>query len=160
MTAIEVMREAELFAGLSAPQRATLAAHAHERRARAGDVLFRVGDGAEHFYVVVEGRVELTFPLLVLGEPKEARFQTLERGRLVAWSALVPPHRLTTSARAGTDTTLLAFHRGEVLAELEADPQAGRIVMANLARVVAGRLQEMLALYAREVQRGVAQAYR
>lgn len=160
MSALDVMREAELFAGLSAPQRAALAAHAHERRARAGDVLFKLGDAAEHFYVIVDGRVELTFPLLVLGEPKEARFQTLERGRTVAWSALVPPHRLTTSGRAGTDATLLAFHHGEVMATLEAEPQIGRIVMANLARVVAGRLQEMLALYAREVQRGVAQAYR
>ncbi len=104
--------------------------------------------------------MELTFPLVVMGETKETRFQSLEPGRTLAWSALVPPHRLTMSARASTDAELLAFERGRVQQLLEQRPAAGYCVMANLSRVVAGRLNEVLALWVREVQRHVSQTYR
>lgn len=160
MPALEILREAEVFAGLSPEQLRPLAALARERRAAAGEVLFRLGEQADECYVIVTGRVELTFPLLVMGETKEARFQSLEAGRLLAWSALVPPHRLTMSARAATDVELLALERGRLTELFREQPAIGHVVMANLARVVAARLHELLALWVREVQRNVAQTYR
>ncbi len=160
MYALDSLLEAELFAGLSAEQRRAVAASAGERHAPAGEVLFRLGDEADTFYVIRHGRVDLTFPLVVMGQPKETRFQSLEAGRTVAWSALVPPHRLTMSARAATDVTMLAFPRDHVLAVFEHQPAIGHRVMANLARVVAARFHELLALWVREVQRNVSQTYR
>jgi CRP-like cAMP-binding protein len=157
---LESLKDAELLAGLSAEQRGSLAALARERRATAGEVLFRLGEQADTFYVIGLGRVDLTFPLLVMGETKEARFQSLEAGRTLAWSALVPPHQLTMSARATTDVVMLAFDRRRVLALFREQPAIGHVVMANLAGVVAARLHELLALWVREVQRNVSQTYR
>jgi CRP-like cAMP-binding protein len=160
MPPVEPLGDAELFAGLSGEQRRSLAALARERRAAAGEVLFRLGEQAGEFYVIGKGRVDLTFPLLVMGETKEARFQSLEAGRTLAWSALVPPHRLTMSARAASDVEMLAFERRPVLDLLAGQPAIGHVVMANLAGVVATRLHELLALWVREVQRNVSQTYR
>ncbi len=50
--------------------------------------------------------------------------------------------------------------RGRVQQLLEQRPAAGYCVMANLSRVVAARLNEVLALWVREVQRHVSQTYR
>jgi CRP-like cAMP-binding protein len=150
----------ELFAGLSDAQRGDVAAIGEERDAEAGDVLFRAGEEATALYVIQRGRVELTFPLVVMGEPRDTRFQSLERGRTLEWSALGPPHRLTMRARVATHAELLALPRARLQALLEDDPRLGHLVMANVARVVATRLHELLALWVREVQRNVAQTYR
>ena len=160
MSPLETLRNAELFGGLSEEQRRTVAALAGERRAAAGETLFRLGESAEALYVIRRGRVDLTFPLQVMGETREVRFQSLEAGRTLAWSALVPPHRLTLSASATTDLELLVMERRRILALLDEQPPIGQVVMSNLAGVVAARFHELLALWVREVQRNVSQTYR
>ena len=160
MTTLDTVRGAELFAGLSEEDGARVAALAREVNVGAGDTLFRLGDPAHVLYVLRRGRMELTFPLMVMGEPRETRFQSLEPGRMLAWSALVPPHRLTLSARATTDAILLGFDRDELQRLLEAHSSIGRIVMSNLAGVITTRLHEVMALWVREVQRNVSHVYR
>ncbi len=160
MTALETLNEAELFAGLSDEESRTVAAVGRRTHAAAGETLFRLGDAAEEFYVIRRGRVELTLPLVVMGETKETRFQSLEPGRTLAWSALVPPYRLTMSARGSTEVELLAFERGHILRLFEERPAVGYVVMSNLSRVVAARLHEVVALWVREIQRNVSQTYR
>jgi len=150
------LRDVELFAGLSEGDRQAVAGVAVERHLAAGETLFRLGEAAEALYVIRRGRLDLTIPLQVLGEAKEVRFQSLEAGRTVAWSALVPPYRLTMSARATTEVELLTLPGERLRALLEDRPALGRVVMSNLAGVVAGRFHELLALWAREIQRGVA----
>ena len=159
MTFLETLGQAELFAGLSDADCLTLDALAHRRAYAAGEAPFRLGDEADALFVIRRGRVELTFPLQVMGETKETRFQSLEAGRTLAWSALVPPHRLTMGARASTDAELLVFDRPRLLAHLERHPAVGFVVMTNLSRVVAARLHEVLALWVREVQRNVTLTY-
>lgn len=159
-TTPDALAGVEIFGGLTDEQRRRVAAIGEERHVDAGEVLFRAGEEATALYVVRRGRVELTFPLVVMGQPRETRFQSLEAGRALAWSALVPPHRLTMSARAATFAELLAFPRPRLQALLDGDPALGHLVMANVARVVATRLHELLALWVREVQRNVSQTYR
>jgi CRP/FNR family cyclic AMP-dependent transcriptional regulator len=160
VSTLECIQEAELFAGLSDAERLSVAALARDRKLAAGEVLFRLGERADTFYVIRRGRVELTFPLVVMGESKEARFQSLEPRRTLLWSALVPPHRATMSARGTTDVELLAFDREHVQRLFAAQPTIGQVVMSNLAGVIATRLHELIALWVREVQRNVSQTYR
>lgn len=160
MTMLETLRDGELFAGLSEEGCRAVEGLAQRRSHAAGEVLFRAGDPADELYVIRRGRVELTFPLVVLGETRETRFQSLEPGRTLAWSALVPPHRMTMSARASTDVELLVLERARLLDELGRRPDVGHAVMGNLSRVVAARLHEVVALWVREVQRDVSRTYR
>jgi CRP-like cAMP-binding protein len=159
VTVLETLGQAELFAGLSDADCRALGELGHARGYAAGQAPFRLGDEADELFVIRRGRVELTFPLHVMGETKETRFQSLEAGRTLAWSALVPPHRLTMSARASTEAELLVFERARLLAHLERHPAVGYAVMTNLSRVVAARLHEVLVLWVREVQRNVSLTY-
>lgn len=153
----ESLRDVELFAGLSDAERMAVASTAEERRLPAGEVIFRLGEKAEALHVILRGRVDLTFPLQILGETREIRFQSLDAGRTLAWSALVPPFRLTMSARATTEVELLSIP-GERLRRLLAErPSVGRVVMGNLAAVVAARFHELQAIWVRELQRSVPQ---
>jgi len=157
-SALEALRDVELFRGLSEEHRRAVAAVATERQAAAGEILFRLGGHADALYVVKQGRVDLTFPLQVLGETREVRFQSLDAGRTLGWSALVPPHLLTMSARATTEVELIVLPGERLLAVLAAQPAIGHVVMSNLAGVVAARFHELQELWVREVQRKVPQA--
>lgn len=156
--ALESLRDVELFRGLSEEHRRAVAAVATERRAAAGETLFRLGGHAEALFVIKRGRADLTFPLQVMGETREIRFQSLDAGRTLGWSALVPPHQLTMSARATTDLELVVLPGERLLAVLAAQPAIGHVVMANLAGVVAARFHELQELWVREIQRKVPQA--
>jgi CRP-like cAMP-binding protein len=160
VTAMESLTDAELFEELPPDECRALSSVGRVRAFAAGETIFRRGDDASELYFVRRGRVELTFPLQVLGETRDTRFQSLEPGRALAWSALVPPYRLTMGARATTDVQLLAFSRDALLRHFAQRPVTGFAVMSRLARVIATRLHEMAALWEREVQRDVAKTYR
>lgn len=157
-SALESLRDVELFRGLTEAHRRAVAAVAGERRATAGETIFRLGGRAEALFVIRQGRVDLTFPLQVLGEQRDVRFQSLDAGRTLGWSALVPPHLLTMSARATTDVELVVLPADRLLAVLEAQPIIGHVVMSNLAGTVAARFHELQELWVRELQRKVPQA--
>lgn len=149
----------ELLAGLSGVQLRRLDALASEQRVRSGERLFKLGDEADRLFIVSAGTVELTVPLRVLGEIKEVKFEALGPGRALAWSALVPPHRLTMNARAATGVVLVSLPRDDLLALFDSEPAIGRAVLGNVSRVIGSRLLETQALWMRELQRSVAQAY-
>ena len=159
MVESSLLERAALFAGLSTEDRARVGRVGLELHVKTGHELFRLGEEARSLFVVVSGAVDLVLPLRVMKEIKDVRVQTLGPGDALAWSALVPPHRLTMGARVTHDAHLLAFPREALLAELDANPRSGLTLMANLARLVGGRLLEAQALWIREVQRHVSEAY-
>ncbi len=160
MTSLDSLGGAEIFAGLPKEDADRVAVLAQRRSFKLDAVVFKLGDPTDFLYVIREGRVDLTFPLLVMGESREVRFESLGPGRTLAWSALVPPHRLTMGARAATDVELYVLPRDAMLQFFRDEPRIAVAVMANLAAVVGGRLQATQALWIREVQRNVSATYR
>ncbi len=160
MTKPSSLANSDLLAGLSTGQIEKFAGIGRDRAVKAGEAIFKLGSVTDQLFLVLSGRVDLTLPLVVMGEPKDVRIQSIETGRAIAWSALVPPHRLTMGAKAATDCELAAFSRGELAALFQSDPSLGLVVMTNLAAVVGARLLETQALWVREVQRNVSQTYR
>lgn len=160
MSRIDVLRESELLQGLALDRLPRVDAIAQPRRLRGGEVLFRLGEDADHLYFVVKGSVDLTFPIVAMGESKDVRFQSVGAPSTLGWSALVPPYQLTMGARARVATELLALARTDLLQLFDEDHRVGYVVMSNLANVIGARLRETQALWVREVQRHVSHAYR
>jgi CRP-like cAMP-binding protein len=103
--------------------------------------------------------VQLTVPLSLKGGDHEVVVVEAHQGAAIAWSALIEPHRFTMSARAGTDVGLLRFSPAEFQQALAARPDLGLPIMANLAGVIAHRLQVTQAMWTREFQRSVDQTF-
>jgi CRP-like cAMP-binding protein len=155
MDALNVATGSSLFWGLSARQCEPFVALARVQRAPKNHYLFRLGQPAEALLIVDSGVVELTMPLAMNGKEREVVVQEAAAGDTIAWSALVEPYRFTMSARAGTDVQLLAFSAGELQAAIDAQPEAGLRIVANLARVIGRRLQVIHTMWTRELQRAV-----
>jgi CRP-like cAMP-binding protein len=156
----EAVAASELFKDLSPQELDRVAAIGSFKKAKAGELLFKLGGEAASLFLIAEGRVELTIPLMVMGEQKEVRAQTLWAGRALAWSALVAPYHFTMSARTVTDVELVELPRGPLFQVFVTDPRIGFAAMSNLASVIGGRLLEAQALWVREVQRNVSETYR
>ena len=95
-------------------------------RRKAGDVLFRKGDAAEHLYLLAEGRVEFV-------EIK----QSVGPGRMFGELAFfTPDNRRTLSARCLDDCIVLSVNQSTMREIYFQNPSFG----FELIRLVAGRL--------------------
>lgn len=152
-----VLTHTDLLAGLDDRSAAAVASLGKVRIFRAGAPLCGVGQPAEFVYLVREGRVDVTAPLLVMGEPTPVRLESLAPGATLGWCGLVPPHGFPVDAVAATPVVVLAFHRAALLQLMEARPEIGLKLMANAAAALARRNVRLQALWLREMQRDVNQ---
>jgi CRP-like cAMP-binding protein len=146
---------ADLVAGIDERQIARVASLGRVRLFRSDAPLSRAGEPADSLLVVREGRVNLTAPLVVMGESASVRLESLGPGATIDWCALVPPHAAAIDAVAATDVIALEFRR-EALAELiAAEPKIGMALLRNAAGALARRSVRLQALWLREMQRDV-----
>jgi CRP-like cAMP-binding protein len=160
MSRLDVFQSSPLFADCTEQEVAKLDRMASERQFTADEFVFAQGDAAQELTVVVAGEIRLELPVSILGESKSIAFETKTRGEVVGWSALVPPHRYTLSARASGGARIMMFPAAELTALFNAEPGLGFRVMKNLAAIVAERLQHMRSMWLREVQRNLDERYR
>mgnify|MGYP006316283533 CR=1 FL=1 len=83
---------------------ARLETHARPASYDAGAEILREGDPTRYLAVVVRGRVALR---LRVPERGMTTILTIEAGDIVGWTAVVPPHRATSTVTALVPTDLL-----------------------------------------------------
>ena len=104
----------------------------------AGTVLFREGDPADEFHLVVDGRVAVQ--MHVPGRGSQV-VDTVEACETVGWSWLVPPYRWFFDARAVTVVTAVTVDAEALRARAEADPAVGYALLRQVNTVMLARLQ-------------------
>ena len=155
----DILRKSELFTGLDAAEAAVVGSIAKSTSVRAEDPIFLLGQKAETIYVIETGRVVLTLPLRIHDTVREVTIQERESGSVIGWSAMVTPHRMTLSARALEDCTLLGFGRAELDDLFQQQPHLQLVTVTNLARIIGGRMAQLQALMLRDLQRWVDERY-
>lgn len=114
--------------------------------------LFERGDRAEDLMILVDGVIELVFPLRILGVSREIPMESKHAGDVVAWSALVRPYHFTLSARCATSCTLMSMGRAALFRFFETDPATGYVLMRNLAGVIGRRLQALQTMWMHDLE--------
>ncbi|MGE5246523.1 MAG: Crp/Fnr family transcriptional regulator [Betaproteobacteria bacterium] len=148
-------RANELLHGLDDEQTDALRALGVRRRVAPGERLFSLGDAADDLFLVERGRLALTLPMRVGDRDEEVLIEERQAGQALGWSALIPPHRFTLTAKALADTEVLALGRDRLRTHFEANPEVGYIVARNVAAIVGQRLHVFQAMWLREMQRVV-----
>ena len=100
-------------------------------------VIFNEGDSADHFYVLLEGRVRIS-----IGESGHVVYIVSHGGEAFGWSSLVGRELYSASAESVEPTTLMSFERERFHQVLAKDPVNGMILYKGLAHTLAGRLLE------------------
>ena len=100
-----------------------------------GEWLFREGDPANTFYILIKGRVKL-----ILGETGHVVYIVSNAGEAFGWSSLIGRKDFSASAQCMTRTKLLKFDRDKLQKVLENDPAHGLILFKRLAALLGTRL--------------------
>lgn len=146
------LRELALWSLLGPDHLERVARIARRRDVASGVVLFREGEPADTFYLVIEGRVSLS--LRVPGR-EDAIVGTLSSGELLGWSALLPASRASQGTEEGTSqrtwtatartlapTALLVIPGKDLVETCKLNHEIGYYVMRSALSVVAGRLRD------------------
>jgi len=149
----QLLKQAELFEGLTSEEFRQLTDIGRRRTLRAGDYLFLLGEDAVDFSVVTRGNVDLCFPMPLGGEVKDISIESLGEGKALGWSALVKPYRFTLSARATQVSEVVSFARMALIDLFEHEPRLGYTFFMRISELVGIRLETFQALWARELRR-------
>ena len=128
---------------------AAIRAVAFERKLKAGEALFRLGDKAAGFYEIVSGRVRL---VRVDRVGRETVLHVAGPAETLAEASLFSGH-YHCDAVANTDATVRVYPKRQVVSVFEKDPKALKTFTAMLAHQVMSlrtRLQQRNIRSARE----------
>lgn len=132
-----IIRAHPFFQGFSEVTIDLMVGCAENVRVPTGEYLLREGEVANDFFLIREGRVQIS----VYGA-QYGKFvvQTLDAGEVVGWSWLVPPYRSRFDAKAIDDVRLLRFDGQCLRTKCEQDPAMGFELLKRVSGVLAERL--------------------
>ena len=104
-----------------------------------GTVIFQQGDQAEFLYLVIDGKVDMSF------KPYDGIPITIShvgKGGLFGWSAVVGSEEYTSSAMAIEDVEAFRVHGSDLRKFCVEHPEAGKDILERLADGVAFRWKD------------------
>jgi CRP/FNR family transcriptional regulator, cyclic AMP receptor protein len=132
-----VLSQADLFYGVNHLFLKDVMAMAGRESLDAGIVLFREGAPAEHFFILIDGCVQLS-----IQENRRAVYVCSKTGEMFGWSSLIGGDRYSASA-VGTDPThFLRIRSRDFLRLLDKDPDSKLTIYQHLAQILGNRLIE------------------
>jgi CRP-like cAMP-binding protein len=105
---------------------------------KAGEVLFKEGDPANRFYIILHGEV------LLESEDKDKEpvlIQRIGAGDVLGWSWLFPPYYWHFAARAATDLKVIFFYGTWLRESCDRDHDFGYLMLKRMSEIVIQRLQ-------------------
>jgi CRP-like cAMP-binding protein len=134
--ALEEVAEHPFLRGLSDAHLRALADCAMRLRFEEGAVIFREGDPANRFYLLIRGKVALETEQ----SEKRVRVQTIGGGDVLGWSWLFPPYYTHFDARALEATDAMFFYGTRLREMCEEDHNLGYEMLKRISMVVIDRL--------------------
>jgi ABC-type nitrate/sulfonate/bicarbonate transport system permease component/CRP-like cAMP-binding protein len=131
---VEILKKTMPFQVVSDGMLRQIAALGRRMSCDSGTLIYDVGDTADDICIIVSGRVEHT---LEPGVNARRPVQTLGEGDVFGWAALLAkyPHRLA-KAVCVEPTEIVRINGNDLLRLLEADPDAGDVVMSRFATMI------------------------
>ena len=123
--------------GFSEAQIATMADYAMEVQFSPGQLLFREGEMANRFYLLLEGEVTLEGR----GNGHPAAVGVVGANEVLGWSWLFPPYCWHFAARATKPTRAIFFYGTWLREHCDSNPALGYELIKRMAAVVIQRLQ-------------------
>lgn len=153
MVSPEILKSFSLFSGLSQTELAGIAKLCRERTYEDSSGIFTIGGSAKDVYLLETGKVDIQIEFKIYDYETVATVYTVGKGDIFGWSALVPPHRLTASARCEGKADVIMINGKELIEFLEKDRRIGYVVMKNLSSLISSRLASTTIALRHEIQK-------
>ena len=103
-----------------------------------GSTLFSAGDRADHFYILVDGRVQIN-----IGKSNRKEYVVGNLGEAFGWSSVVGNNTYTAEAMCLAPSKLLKIHKTDLERVFDNHERSGRKFYMSLARQLGQRLIDM-----------------
>jgi len=133
-----LIAEHALFKGLKPQYLRLLADVAMFKEFAANEIIFREGDPANRFYLILDGEVALESSSR---DHAPVILQTIGRDEVLGWSWLFPPYYWHFDARATKPTKAIFFYGTWLRENCERDHDLGYEMMKRMSAVIIDRLQ-------------------
>ena len=153
MVPTEILKSFSLFSGLSQTELAGIAKLCQERAYEGDSVIFTMGGWATDVYLLETGKVDIQIEFKIYDYEVMTTVYSVGKGEIFGWSALVPPHRLTASARCKGKAKVIMINGKELMEFLEKDRHIGYVVMINLGALISSRLASTTIALRHEIQK-------
>jgi CRP-like cAMP-binding protein len=100
-----------------------------------GKWLFREGDPANSFYILLKGRIKLS-----LGETGHIVYVVSNAGEAFGWSSLIGRDSFSASAECMAESKLLKWDKDKLQEVLKKDPANSHLLYKRLAELLGNRL--------------------
>lgn len=134
----ETIREHPFLTGMRPDHQELLMPGAVESRFAPGEILFREGEPANRFYLILEGVVAIEAHRPADGDMV---VQYVGAGDVLGWSWLFPPFSWHFQARALDSVHAVVLNGGRLLVTAEHDRDFGYELMKRVSRILIHRLQ-------------------
>jgi len=131
-----------------------LMALTEKRQYGAGEEVYRDGQHASRFYVLVKGCVKLAY-----GTAAQVVFTLNHAGEAFGWSSLLGRNTYAATALCTEPTTLIRIDRMKFNRLLEEDPVNGLVLVRRLAELLGERLKRTYQLLAAHGPEGTAVSF-
>ena len=135
---VTVIGEHQLFEGLATQYLNLLSEAAMFKEFAPDEVIFREGDPANRFYLILNGDVALES---TTGEHGPNLLQTIGEDDVLGWSWLFPPYYWHFDARALKPTKAVFFYGTWLRESCERDHDFGYQMLKRMGAVIIKRLQ-------------------
>ncbi|MBR9984334.1 MAG: cyclic nucleotide-binding domain-containing protein [Desulfosarcina sp.] len=129
------LKQGDLFWGMDTDFVKEAMAATTKENLEEGQEVFREGDPAESFYILVKGRIKLT-----LGEKSREVYVAYQPGEIIGWSSLIGRETLSATARCLEPTILSKVDRQRFLDILGRYPSEGATLFQRVATMLGSRL--------------------
>lgn len=139
MVHTEVLKDLDCLSHLNDEQLVKIAQIAVEMTFEKDSYVEKQDDVAEALYIVVRGRVAIEIDL-----PRHRKIciYVVDKGELLGWSAVVPPHAYTASSLCLEKATLLQLPRDPLLELMDDDIRLKASMMETISRIISLRLKD------------------
>ena len=143
MNLTQVLTGHEIFRLLTPSEVDRISQLTKELRFKAGDVIYRRATPATHFFIVLEGTVNLLLPGGEQGH-HEIKVTSARQGQLLGIAPFLGHERYTVRAVSETDVTLLAIEAKPFMEILQRNLPAFNFVLGSVARTYYARYMGLL----------------
>jgi CRP-like cAMP-binding protein len=134
---LELVANQPFFKGLKEEHLRLLSESAMVTEFKADEWIFRQGDPANRFYLILEGKVKIESEIKEHGL---VPIRTLGAGDDLAWAWLFPPYYMHFSARAIERTRAIFFYGTRLREQCETNHELGYQLMKRIAEIVVRNL--------------------
>ena len=141
MDLLELIRNVEIFRGLTDDELNEIVAISQSRQMKAGESLVEEGDIGEEFFLITKGSVEV---IIGASAPTPRRVLHLGEGQLIGEMALIDMGGRSASVRAIEDpTTVQVILNKDFLDLCDRNARVGFVVMRNMAADLSFKLRHL-----------------